>query len=619
MDGRIHHGFRQDDEDGVDMKSVLITFSLTPDNCRDYLNASTCYRPDLTHKSEFYWRQEFSHGRLRAVVFLSKDFHKVRILANKNDCLFIMIDDSDTAGQFGLQEKTFPGELYICKSHGAEAEAEAFNYIEYHSTLHIIKNVGSDNNVTIISKRQSVALIGTGIVNLVTGFNLQKKGYHVSFFDKSPDPAEVSNSERFGATFSGGNARIFSFNESRHHLAKSLIHDENIYPQFRNVIGDGGWLFTRNPPPAEKDIRWIERQQSVPPWMASVYDKDIVSFNIRSHDFWLDLFSTSPQLLCNISLNSSLVRIYQTPESYARGLAYEKRIGSFRKVLAPDDLCSAVPALSDAVSSGAVHGAAEVTGFSLQVKTLALNLINEMKSSGADFFWESEMQAVHKDEAGCIHSVIVNDREILADNYVVSTGSSSQAIDGMEKIQDQIASVAGAWLEIPDPHLSLTRPVKVSRRHFACNDAAEGANLIPGLNDRAEPVIFCSSGHGFLGQGHRDISAEQLRTLSRCVFETAKDLFPSHVQRAGMTDPSRLEFYHCTRPWTSSGLGIFDSMPTSRQGRFVVTGGHNTGGFAQSPAVAEAVYKCLNNRYTEMSALYSPLRGDLLGHYGNSV
>lgn len=173
--------------------------------------------------------------------------------------------------------------------------------------------------------------------------------------------------------------------------------------------------------------------------------------------------------------------------------------------------------------------------------------------------------------------------------------------------------------EIPDPHHSLSRPVKVSRRHFACNDAAEGANLIPGLNHRAEPVIFCSSGHGFLGQGHRDISAEQLRTLSRCVFETAKDLFPAHLQRSGMTDPSHLDLNHCTRPWTSSGLGIFDSLPTSRQGRMVVTGGHNTGGFAQSPAVAEAVYKCLNNTYAEMSALYSPLRGDLLSHYGDSV
>ena len=121
MDGQIYHGLSQDDEGGVDMKNVLITFPLTPDNCRDYLNASTCYRPDLTHKSEFYWRQEFSHGHLRAVVFLSKDFHKVRILANKNDCLFIMIDDADTAGRFGIEDKRFPGELYICKSHGAEA------------------------------------------------------------------------------------------------------------------------------------------------------------------------------------------------------------------------------------------------------------------------------------------------------------------------------------------------------------------------------------------------------------------------------------------------------------------------------------------------------------------
>jgi D-amino-acid dehydrogenase len=62
------------------------------------------------------------------------------------------------------------------------------------------------------------------------------------------------------------------------------------------------------------------------------------------------------------------------------------------------------------------------------------------------------------------------------------------------------------------------------------------------------------------------------------------------------------------RPWTATGLGIFESTRTDQDGSFIITGGHNTGGFAQAPAVAMAVLASLERRSHLMHTLYHPNR-----------
>ena len=62
----------------------------------------------------------------------------------------------------------------------------------------------------------------------------------------------------------------------------------------------------------------------------------------------------------------------------------------------------------------------------------------------------------------------------------------------------------------------------------------------------------------------------------------------------------------CVRPWTATGLGIFESTGTDRDGSFIITGGHNTGGFAQAPAVAMAVLAAIERRSHPMHTLYHP-------------
>jgi D-amino-acid dehydrogenase len=64
----------------------------------------------------------------------------------------------------------------------------------------------------------------------------------------------------------------------------------------------------------------------------------------------------------------------------------------------------------------------------------------------------------------------------------------------------------------------------------------------------------------------------------------------------------------CVRAWTASSLGILEIVKKADGGILVVAGGHNTGGFAQAPVVAEAVLAALQGKHHLMHTLYQPNR-----------
>jgi len=91
--------------------------------------------------------------------------------------------------------------------------------------------------------------------------------------------------------------------------------------------------------------------------------------------------------------------------------------------------------------------------------------------------------------------------------------------------------------------------------------------------------------------------------------DTARRFLPANLARAiadGTLNPSRKA---CVRPFTATGLGIFEVLGTEDGGRMVITTGHNTGGFTQSPSVAKAVLATLDGLLHPMQELYNPERG----------
>jgi D-amino-acid dehydrogenase len=164
------------------------------------------------------------------------------------------------------------------------------------------------------------------------------------------------------------------------------------------------------------------------------------------------------------------------------------------------------------------------------------------------------------------------------------------------------------WLTLPELETGLDRPLKISRQGFAANGAAEGANVIAGTDAQGKPAIHISSGHGYLGTEPAGFDCGHLDDLARAVDETARQYFPRQYKLACECGMVPLPHRYCVRPWTPSGLGLFEMAPSVDGGLAIVTGGHNTGGYAQAPSTGQAVVAALAGRPHPMHVLYDPAR-----------
>ncbi|WP_432726893.1 NAD(P)/FAD-dependent oxidoreductase [Variovorax sp. W6] len=455
-----------------------------------------------------------------------------------------------------------------------------------------------------------VMLVGAGVVNLVTALALCRRGHRVSVFDRMADPRAhgTPRPEHTGATFGGRDARIFSYNESRHHLACSPLHAPHDTPRFRLGIAQDGWLSRRYETLSDTDRRWIAQLEQVPPWAALQYGNDIVGFNRQSHRLWLDLFSLYPELLRETHHVGRLLRIYPSDASLRAAQTAEAEIGALLDTLALPQLREREPALSGAIDSSAIAGALEVHGFSLNIVSFCRNLITLLERLGARFHWQQEAGEVRHADSGAVTGIVVNGALRRADHYVLSPGAQARGLAPGTTGLAAIGAMVGMWVTLPNDGAPLHAPLKVRRRSFGSAEAAQGANIVPGRDPTGRPVLHCSSGHGFVGACAGDVRLADLPELARCVMETAEELFGDKFLRARQSGMLGERPGFCVRPWTPSGLGVLEVQETDSGGKLVLSGGHNTGGFAQSPAVAEAVACALEARPHAMHTLYHPRR-----------
>jgi D-amino-acid dehydrogenase len=604
---------RECDEEHV--LRVMICTELTSVDIANVADDNVVYRPDLTRKAPAVAAASLARTRPDALIVRERPSPEVlgawrRSTPVARDLILIEIRAPDGPAGAGPCP---PGiEVERVEPVDAACELEALRRVEAAATRALARQHRQPraDAPSPAAKRggDRVAVCGAGIINLITAFELALAGYRVSVLDAAPDPRAGAGWRSYGCTFGGCDARIFSLNEGRHHHFKGYGVTPDTNTQFLRPVIDGGWLAVDPRELGEADAAWIEASTQVPPWLMARFDRDITSFNQESWPIWRRYLKNYPKVFADTGFHDRLLRLYSTERQFKRALQSEDALGAIVRQLDRAALATEFPSLQAAVAGGHVAGAIEVLGFAINVHRLGRRLVTAAEQLGVAFRYDCPVVGVERDGAGQISAFKCPDGAINADHYVVSAGAYADGLLNALGSACSIAPIIGMWLTLPDTPPYLDAPLKIARSGYAAPGAAEGANVIAGVDDRGRRVIHLSAGHGYIGIGNARPDPDQLATLARAVKETAQQYFPTAYAQVKAAGELEDRTKHCVRPWTPHGLGLFGSQTASGGGRCLVTGGHNTGGFAQSPSVAKAVLSALAGQAHPMHRLYHPRR-----------
>lgn len=587
---------------------LLINFRIDKSLESALVGDNVIYRPDLERKESSHLARALATTMPDALI--TRTVPDVASLvrwrqARQSTAIFIVcIGDAD-----GASERVADIPLHWVSAAGTpKPEARAFMLAERLHSEQLDEAANQPLRDALKQKRRHgpahVALVGAGAVNLITAYCLNQRGYRVSVFDAAADPRCATAWSRLGCTHGGGDARMFSLTEARHHCVKFQSAHGDLGAPFNSTIAANGWLCRH---PDVPDRQWIADYMQIPGWLPPVFDTDIISFNQESAPIWRQMQQQCPSLFEGVGFVDKVLRLYSTEEQFTAAIANEGRIGALRRIISAAELSREYPALAPAVQRRALEGGLEVVGFTLNIHKFSAKLLDYLEARGVEFNWQRPVDAIDRDGDDVVRGLVAGDDYVEADHYVISPGAYGNGLLNGVASSGKIAGIVGAWLSLPNVAPKLDVSLKISRDGFAAAGAAECANVITGADESGD-VIHVSSGHGYVGRDPRAVDDALIGDLFRVVEETARQYFPAAYAAAkdsGMLVRSRR---WCVRPWTPSGLGLFEMVPAQNDGALIVTGGHNTGGFAQAPSVAMAVLAALDGERHDMHRAYHPDR-----------
>lgn len=449
----------------------------------------------------------------------------------------------------------------------------------------------------------TVTLVGAGIVNLITALELARHGYPVTVHDRAPDPRSAAHWTRYGCTRGGGDGRMFTLTEADTYHNRSRHPDGSSNGLLDRPISEHGWLLAEPGSLTEPERHWAAEFQAMPPALAEIYNEDIFEVNREAGLRWTSLVSAEPELFGQeTGYADGILRLYSEQEYLRWHLARNDRVGATRRVLSPDQIASDYPALADACVNGTIAGGIEVVGFTVNIHRFVARLLDLLEAEGVRFHWDSEVARIRWKSPGIVDRLELSDGEILhSRHYVLSLGAYGDDLLRGTEAHQLIQGMLGVWSTLPNVEPRLEHSLKIARN----GHRAEETNVTLATGSRGEPLLVCGSGYGWTGLQPDNIDASELEVLFDSLDDTLRRFFP---QAHAAAEPLGASRQVCVRPWTASCLGIFERVATAGGGSLIVTGGHNTGGFAQSPVVAEAVLASLEGRPHKMHERYDPRR-----------
>lgn len=454
--------------------------------------------------------------------------------------------------------------------------------------------------------RREVVLVGAGAVSLMTAWQLVREGFAVTVLDAGPDPRTLPDWRQMGCTFSGYGARVFSLTEARQHHASAPAQAGN--KAYRQAVDEGGWRCLPDEDMSAADRAWIATHERIPGWLLEQYGHTIEAFNVESAPLWQAMRELEPDVFAASTFCPRLVRTYLDAAGLERAGEREAGLGWPAREMSADQVRRQMPALAAAVDSGEIYGALSVHGFSVDIHAFGRNLIDALARAGVAFHWSTRIEAIDHDDSGRVRGLVGSHGPVRAESYVLSPGAFGNGLLAGTASADTIAAVVGTWVSILNDAPTLDCPLKIARRGFGASGPAQGANVIPVVDADGRGRLHVSSGHGFLGLRPQALSERFVDMLGETARDTARRYFPGQSRRSGGEANLQASLRYCIRPWTPTGLGLFESVPTVGGGALIVAAGHNTGGFAQAPAIARAVAATLNGAPHPMQTLYHPRR-----------
>ncbi|RQR58425.1 FAD-binding oxidoreductase [Burkholderia sp. Bp9002] len=597
----------------LDLLSQPLQDSLLADN--------VVYRPDLLNKSQDMLARTLIEGEIDALISSEPVPRKAidEWAAARASTVYVVRVVIPDPNAHDLLDYAPSGEIEagrsvtlqaVGKSLG-DAYVNAFDLLEGRWVKQALRSRFARDEVAppdVVAGRTKVLLVGAGLVNLVTGYRLQQEGYAVHFVDARPDPGAARAWTAYGCSHGGDDARMFTLSEMDNYNDRQVSLTMNSL--FRRSVTELGWNVHWQETLSDGELRWVREFEGIPVWLADKYNEDIFALSRASHPKWTRWIDDDPDLFTAALMREGILRLYSDKTQFAAAVRRQNRIGATRQVLTPQEVAQQHPALADAVRGGHVAGGIHVVGFTVNSHKFVRELLRRLRAGGAEFTWERSVQSLERDAQARVCGVRIDDDVLEADHYVLSTGAYGDALLSGTETKGKIHGVLGAWLRIPNLEPDLRHSLKLARKGHITEDA----NITVATDEHGRPILVIGSGYGHTGVDPRNVDLAQLRQIYEGLVDTAAKYFPASYRTAAAAGNLRDSFKYCVRPWTSSGLGVFEILPGANGGRCVITGGHNTGGFAQAPEIAQAVFDAVERREHPMHFAYHPNRpGVFLG------
>ncbi|WP_232544461.1 NAD(P)/FAD-dependent oxidoreductase [Streptomyces buecherae] len=451
-------------------------------------------------------------------------------------------------------------------------------------------------------------LIGAGLVNLVTAVYLADAGYRLTVVDGSPAPG-TAQWGAYGCTHGGDDARMFTFTEMDGY--NNTDFHGGVPTWFRRPVTDCGWLAREPWSLTPQEHAWIQAFESVPSWLARAYTADVFALSVEAGREWSALRARLPHLFEDVVLTDGILRVYTDPDHLRAATARHRSIGALLGGVAPADIARDHPALARAAGAGALAGGVLVPGFTLNVHRFTERLVAHLVDRGARFHWRTPVTGVRRDAHGALVGFDCAVPVPEHAHVIASPGVAGAALLRGTPCEGRVHGVLGGWMRVDNRDPALRTSLKVARRGHVTEDA----NITVARDGDGRSVLIVGSGYGYIGTSDSP-DERQLAAIRAGIANTIGQLFPGSAAPAPSSRThDNYAFKYCVRPWTATSLGLYHVEPRQPRrtaphqgGLFIVTGGHNTGGFAQSPAIGRAVLASVCGASHPMHTLYHPER-----------